>query len=77
MSLLQELLASNQEFVKEKKYEGLLTDKFPDKKMAVVACMDARLVELLPQAMGLKNGDATIIKNAGALISKETFKNGV
>ena len=28
--------------------------------------MDARLVELLPQAMGLKNGDAKLIKNAGA-----------
>lgn len=31
--------------------------------------MDTRLLELLPKAMGLKNGDAKIVKNAGAVIS--------
>lgn len=31
--------------------------------------MDTRLVELLPAALGLKNGDVKIIKNAGAVIS--------
>jgi carbonic anhydrase len=30
--------------------------------------MDTRLTELLPKAMNLKNGDAKIIKNAGALV---------
>jgi carbonic anhydrase len=29
------------------------------------------LVELLPQAMGLKNGDAKLIKNAGALVTHQ------
>ncbi|PAD75995.1 carbonic anhydrase, partial [Bacillus licheniformis] len=32
-------------------------------------CMDTRLLELLHHAMGLKNGDAKIIKNAGAVVS--------
>ncbi len=31
--------------------------------------MDTRLIELLHSAMDLKNGDAKIIKNAGAVIS--------
>jgi carbonic anhydrase len=30
--------------------------------------MDTRLTELLPAALGLKNGDAKIIKNAGGLV---------
>lgn len=34
-----------------------------------MTCMDTRLVELLPAALGLKNGDVKIIKNAGAVIS--------
>lgn len=42
--------------------------KYPDKKLAVLSCMDTRLTELLPAALGLKNGDAKIIKNAGGLI---------
>jgi carbonic anhydrase len=31
--------------------------------------MDTRLLELLPKAMGLRNGDAKLIKNAGAVVS--------
>ena len=30
--------------------------------------MDTRLTELLPAALGLKNGDAKLIKNAGGLV---------
>ena len=33
-----------------------------------LSCMDTRLTELLPAALGLKNGDAKIIKNAGGLV---------
>ena len=36
--------------------------------MAVLSCMDTRLSVLLQDALGLKNGDAKIIKNAGAVI---------
>lgn len=38
--------------------------------MVIITCMDTRLVELLPKAMNLKNGDVKIIKNAGAIISQ-------
>ena len=46
-----------------------LTDKYPDKKIAIVSCMDTRLTKLLPAALGLRNGDVKIIKNAGGVIT--------
>ena len=69
MSTIDEILAHNKTFVEEKGYLKYSTDKYPDKKLAIVSCMDTRLTELLPAALGLKNGDAKIIKNAGGVIS--------
>lgn len=69
MGVLHTMLEHNRAFVKNREYEAFRTDKFPDKNLVVLACMDARLVELLPKAMGLKNGDAKLIKNAGALVT--------
>ena len=34
-----------------------------------MTCMDTRLVELLPAALGLKNGDVKMIKNAGGVVT--------
>ncbi|MNH82418.1 Beta-carbonic anhydrase 1 [compost metagenome] len=70
MSNLNEILNYNKQFVEDKEYESYISDKFPSKKLAIVTCMDTRLVELLPRAMNLRNGDAKIIKNAGAIISQ-------
>ncbi len=68
MSNIDKILAYNREYVASKGYEKHLTDKYPDKKLAVLSCMDTRLSVLLQEALGLKNGDAKIIKNAGAII---------
>mgnify|MGYP002598392494 CR=1 FL=1 len=67
--MIDQILEYNRRFVEEKGYERFATDKYPDKKIAIVACMDTRLVELLPAALGLHNGDVKIIKNAGATIT--------
>ena len=67
--MIDEILKYNQEFVKEKKYEQYKTSKYPDKKIAILTCMDTRLTELLPAALGIKNGDVKIIKNAGGVVS--------
>ncbi len=67
--MINEILKFNKEFVENKGYVKYITNKFPDKKVAIVSCMDTRLTELLPIALGLKNGDAKIIKNAGGIIS--------
>lgn len=69
MSWLPDILSYNHEFVERKGYEEFLTDKFPDKKMVILTCMDTRLVELLPKALNLRNGDAKIVKSAGAILS--------
>ena len=68
--MIDDILEFNRRFVAEKGYERYVTDKYPDKKVAVVTCMDTRLTELLPAALGLRNGDAKIIKNAGGTVLK-------
>lgn len=65
---LEEILKFNKEFVEKKEYEKYNTTKYPDKKIAILSCMDTRLTELLPKALDLKNGDAKIIKNAGGTV---------
>ncbi len=67
--MIEEILKYNKKFVEEKGYEKFITSKYPDKKIAIVTCMDTRLVELLPAALGLRNGDVKIIKNAGGVIT--------
>ena len=69
MSLISEMLENNQAFVARRDYEPFRTDRFPNKKLVVLTCMDTRLVELLPRAMNVANGDVKMIKNAGAIVS--------
>ncbi|MCP8967581.1 beta-class carbonic anhydrase [Ectobacillus ponti] len=69
MRLLDQILTHNEQFVEKKEYEQFQTDKYPDKRLVIVSCMDTRLVELLPKAMNIRNGDVKIIKVAGAVIS--------
>ena len=67
--MIEEILAYNRRFVEEKAYEKFAASKYPTKKIAILTCMDTRLVELLPAALGLKNGDVKIIKNAGGVVT--------
>lgn len=67
--MITEILKHNEEFVAGKKYQPYITSKYPNKKIAIVTCMDTRLVELLPAALGIKNGDVKMIKNAGGVIN--------
>ncbi|MCR5455442.1 MAG: carbonic anhydrase [Bacteroidales bacterium] len=66
--MIDSIIEYNRNFVASKGYEKFVTTKYPDKKLAVLSCMDTRLTELLPAALGLRNGDAKIIKNAGGLV---------
>lgn len=63
--MIDDILTFNKQFVAEKQYEEYITSGQPNRKLAVLTCMDTRLTELLPKSMGLKNGDAKIIKVAG------------
>ena len=66
--MIDEMLSFNDKFVAQGGYKPYITSKYPDKKIAIVTCMDTRLVELLPAALGIKNGDVKMIKNAGGVI---------
>lgn len=69
--MIDDILQFNKRFVASKGYEPFVTDKYPAKKLAILTCMDTRLTVLLQEALGLRNGDAKIIKNAGGVIPSE------
>ncbi|MGZ7134467.1 MAG: carbonic anhydrase, partial [Methanobacterium sp.] len=61
--MLDEVLKANEDFVRE--FEPKKMSHMPQKKLAIVTCMDTRLTGFLEPAMGIERGDAKIIKNAG------------
>lgn len=69
MAILHQILAFNNTFIANREFEKYQTDKYPDKRIVVLSCMDTRLVELLPKAMDLRNGDFKHVKSAGAIVS--------
>src|SRR4051794_34593375 len=69
MSILGQILDHNKRFVADREYTRFATDQFPNKKIVIVTCMDTRLVELLPAAMDLRQGDAKVLKTAGAIVA--------
>ena len=52
--MIDQIIDYNKSFVEQKGYEKYLTSKYPDKKLAVLSCMDTRLTELLPAALGVE-----------------------
>jgi len=66
MTLLDTILEANRKFVKPGAFPPL--PKNPKKQFAIFTCMDTRLVDFLEPAMGIKRGDAKVIKNAGNTI---------
>lgn len=64
------VLAHNQAFVEKSRAaaaERPATGR-PALGLAVVACMDARLARMLPEALGLDDGDAVFVQVAGASV---------
>jgi carbonic anhydrase len=45
----------------------------PARKVAVVACMDARLIPT--RVLGLDEGDAHVIRNAGGVVTDDTIRS--
>lgn len=63
MTLLDTILQANRKFVHPGAFPPL--PKNPKKQFAIFTCMDTRLVDFLEPAMGIRRGDAKVIKNAG------------
>nr|WP_292460229.1 carbonic anhydrase [Methanothermococcus sp.] len=45
------------------------------KNLAIVSCMDTRLVNFLSEKLGIDRGDAKVIKNAGNIITDDTLRS--
>ncbi len=71
MSTTDHLLHSNQRYVQDFRLGDLAMP--PARKVAVVACMDARLT--VEQILGLKTGEAHIIRNAGGIITEDALRS--
>ena len=71
MSVTDELLANNERYAAEFA-KGELPSP-PAKKLAVVACMDARLVP--SRVLGLEEGDAHVISNAGGVVTDDEIRS--
>ena len=52
--MIDDIIKFNREFVESESYKRYETTKYPDKKIAIVTCMDTRLIELLPLCAGLE-----------------------
>ncbi len=71
MSVTDELLTNNRAYADQFAKRDLPLP--PAKKVAVVACMDARLDPA--RVLGLEEGDAHVIRNAGGVISDDAIRS--
>ena len=69
-SVVAAILEHNKRFVADEKGLAFKAEVIPKKQLAVVTCMDTRLTTMFTAALGLENGDAKIIKLAGAEVNE-------
>lgn len=70
MSTIDEVLQANEKYAQTHKMRHL--SPRPARHLAVVTCMDTRLTKL---TLGLEDGDAHIIRNAGGIITDDTLRS--
>jgi carbonic anhydrase len=71
MSVTDELLQRNQAYARQFSTGGLAAP--PARNVAVVACMDARLN--VYGLLGLKEGEAHVIRNAGGVVTDDVIRS--
>jgi carbonic anhydrase len=69
--MIDELLTNNQAFADSLQEEHL--DARPSRRLAIVTCMDARLDVFA--ALGLHDGEAHILRNAGGVITDDVIRS--
>src|SRR3954454_22740741 len=71
MSVIDELIAQNEKFA------GSLPEQHragrPSRKLAIVTCLDSRLDVFA--ALGLGNGEAHVLRNAGGVITDDVIRS--
>ena len=71
MNVIEEVLKHNESYA-----QGFTLGNLPmppGRKLAVVACMDARLT--VEEMLGIKTGDAHIIRNAGGIVTEDALRS--
>ncbi|HWB22061.1 MAG TPA: carbonic anhydrase [Gaiellaceae bacterium] len=71
MDVIDELLAKNRDYVARTNHEHL--DVRPSLQLAIVTCMDSRLDVF--SALGLEDGQAHILRNAGGVITDDVIRS--
>jgi carbonic anhydrase len=71
MSIIDETLRANERYAQDFKLGHLAMP--PARKLAVLACMDARLT--VERFLGLETGEAHIIRNAGGIASEDAVRS--
>src|SRR5260370_2609801 len=72
--VIDEILDHNERFVQRDTLSSI--GHAPRRRMAVVTCMDCRLVQMFEQALGLERGDVLELRTAGATISEPERASG-
>src|SRR5271169_1579287 len=70
MSVIDEVLAANEIYSRTHELRKLTPR--PERKLAVLTCMDTRLSI---RTLGLKTGDAHIIRNAGGIVTEDAVRS--
>ena len=71
MSVADELILANQNFASHFDFGSLAVR--PRRKLAILACMDSRI--LFEMCMGIKLGDAHMIRNAGGIATEDALRS--
>src|SRR5215475_9542879 len=70
MSVIDEILQSNEVYAQTHELRPLTPR--PERKLAILTCMDTRLSI---RTLGLKTGDAHIIRNAGGIVTDDSLRS--
>src|SRR5438046_6202306 len=70
MSVIDEVLEANEVYARAHELRALTPR--PERKLAVLTCMDTRLST---RTLGLKEGDAHIIRNAGGIVTDDSLRS--
>ena len=71
MNAIDELVANNEAFANAQPSGHL--DVRPNRKLAIVTCMDSRIDVFA--ALGLKGGEAHILRNAGGVVTDDVIRS--
>lgn len=71
MSMTDELVRNNQGYARG--FSGSGVPRVPSRKVAVVACMDARVD--VYRLLGLELGEAHVIRNAGGVVTDDVIRS--